>query len=223
MTAAAQPPWPGLTRRLDGPLVTLVPIAAHHEESLWQAAGADPEVWRSVTARAGDSREAFAAWFAQALDVASSGREGPFVTTDTTTGALLGSSRFLTLRPEHRGLEIGSTWLTRAAWGTGANAAAKLLMLEHAFERLGCMRVEFKTEAANERSRAALAALPARFEGVFSKHMLVRGGEVRDSAWYAVTDDDWPTVKAALETRVAARVAAKGTAGVAPRGGDLPR
>ena len=202
-------PWPGLTRQLDGPLVTLVPLASQHEAPLWDAASADPEVWRWVTVRVGDSREAFAAWFAQALAAAASGREGPFVTTDTATGRVLGSSRFLTLRPEHRGLEIGSTWLTRAAWGTGANTAAKLLMLEHAFECLGCMRVEFKTEAANERSRAALAALPARFEGVFRKHMLVRGGEVRDSAWYAVVDDDWPAVKALLEARVAASVAAR--------------
>ena len=202
-------PWPGLTRQLDGPLVTLVPLASQHEAPLWDAASADPEVWRWVTVRVGDSREAFAAWFAQALAAAASGHEGPFVTTDTATGRVLGSSRFLTLRPEHRGLEIGSTWLTRAAWGTGANTAAKLLMLEHAFECLGCMRVEFKTEAANARSRAALAALPARFEGVFRKHMLVRGGEVRDSAWYAVVDDDWPAVKAALEARVAARVAAR--------------
>ncbi|MEZ5102821.1 MAG: GNAT family protein, partial [Thermoleophilia bacterium] len=76
--------------------------------------------------------------------------------------------------------------------------------LEHAFERLGCMRVEFKTEATNERSRAALAALPARFEGIFRKHMLVRDGVVRDSAWYAITDDEWPDVKASLERRVAA-------------------
>ena len=202
-------PWPGLTRQLDGPLVTLVPLASQHEAPLWDAASADPEVWRWVTVRVGDSREAFAAWFAQALAAAASGHEGPFVTTVTATGRVLGSSRFLTLRPEHRGLEIGSTWLARAAWGTGANTAAKLLMLEHAFERLGCMRVEFKTEAANVRSRAALAALPARFEGVFRKHMLVRGGEVRDSAWYAVIDDDWPAVKAALEARVAARVAAR--------------
>ena len=205
----APPPWPGLTRQLDGPLVTLVPLAPQHEAPLWDAASADPGVWRWVTVRVGDSPEAFAAWFAQALAAAASGHEGPFVTTDTATGRVLGSSRFLTLRPEHRGLEIGSTWLTRAAWGTGANTAAKLLMLEHAFECLGCMRVEFKTEAANERSRAALAALPARFEGVFRKHMLVRGGEVRDSAWYAVVDDDWPAVKAALEARVAASVAAR--------------
>ena len=83
-----------------------------------------------------------------------------------------------------------------AAWGTGANTEAKLLLLQHAFEDEGFLRVEFKTDASNERARAALAALPAEFEGVFRKHMLVRGGERRDSAWYSVIDDDWPAVKA---------------------------
>lgn len=199
--------WAARTEVLAGPLVTLVPLAPAHEEPLWAAASADPEIWRWVTARSGDSREAWAAWMAQALEAQAAQREIPWVTTDTATGAVLGSSRLLTLRPEHRGAEIGSTWLTRAAWGTGANTAAKLLMLEHAFERLGCMRVEFKTEATNARSRAALAALPATFEGVFRKHMLVRGGDVRDSAYYAITDDDWPAVKAALTARVAGRVA----------------
>jgi N-acetyltransferase len=89
-----------------------------------------------------------------------------------------------------------------AAWGTGANVEAKLLLMQHAFEREGLLRVEFKTDARNERSRAALAALPAEFEGVFRKHMLVRGGERRDSAWYAVIDDDWPEVKANLQRRL---------------------
>ena len=108
----------------------------------------------------------------------------------------------MTVRPEHRGLEIGHTWLTPAAWGTGANAEAKFLLLEHAFERLGCVRVEFKTDARNERARAALAALPARFEGIFRKHMLVRDGESRDSAYYAITDDDWPSVRDSLSHRL---------------------
>ena len=89
-----------------------------------------------------------------------------------------------------------------AAWGTGANIEAKLLLMQHAFEDEGLLRVEFKTDARNERSRAALAALPAEFEGVFRKHMLVRGGERRDSAWYAVIDDDWPAVKANLQRRL---------------------
>ena len=111
----------------------------------------------------------------------------------------------MTLRPDDRVLEIGHSWVAPAAWGTGVNTEAKLLLLTHAFETLGCLRVEFKTDATNERARAALAAIPATFEGVFRKHMLVRGGQRRDSAWYSVIDDDWPAVKAALESRVAAR------------------
>jgi RimJ/RimL family protein N-acetyltransferase len=99
-------------------------------------------------------------------------------------------------------LEIGSTWMHPSTWGTGANAEAKYLLLRHAFETLGCRRVEFKTEAQNERARGALAALPAQFEGIHRKHMLVRNGERRDSAWYSVIDDEWPEVKAALEARI---------------------
>ena len=99
----------------------------------------------------------------------------PLVTVRREDDRVLGSTRFLALRPADRSIEIGWTWLTPEAWGTGANVEAKLLMLEHAFERLGCLRVELKTDARNERSRGAMAALPAEFEGVHRKHMLVRG------------------------------------------------
>jgi RimJ/RimL family protein N-acetyltransferase len=117
-------------------------------------------------------------------------------------GELVGHTSFLNDRPGDRVVEIGNTWLVPAAWSTGANAEAKMLLMQHAFEDEGYHRVEFKTDANNERSRAALAALPAEFEGVFRKHMLVRGGERRDSAWYAVIDDDWPAVKANLQRRL---------------------
>jgi RimJ/RimL family protein N-acetyltransferase len=117
-------------------------------------------------------------------------------------GELVGHTSFLNDRPGDRVVEIGNTWLVPAAWSTGANAEAKMLLMQHAFEDEGYRRVEFKTDAKNERSRAALAALPAEFEGVFRKHMLVRGGERRDSAWYAVIDDDWPAVKANLQRRL---------------------
>jgi len=146
----------------------------------------------------------FDRWLEDALGRAEAGEHVPFAVLDAGSRQPLGSTRYLSLRPEHRGLEIGWTWLTRPAWSTGANVEAKLLLLEHAFERLGCMRVEFKTDARNERSRRALAALPARFEGVFRKHMLVGndGTRLRDSAWYAIVDDDWPAGRENLERRL---------------------
>jgi RimJ/RimL family protein N-acetyltransferase len=153
------------------------------------------------------SDETFHAWMTEALARADAVLDAPFCVLRAGGGEALGSTRYLALRPEHRGLEIGWTWLSPAAWGTAANAEAKLLLMEHAFERLGCMRVEFKTDALNERSRAALESIGARFEGIHRRHMLVRGGELRDSAWYSVIDSDWPATKAALAARVAGKEA----------------
>jgi RimJ/RimL family protein N-acetyltransferase len=196
--------WERLAERLEGRLVVVEPLGRGHEEGLWEAAQ-DTDVWRWLPVNAIAERDAFRAWLDEALERAAAGLDVPFAVLDAGSGAPLGSTRYLALRPEHRGLEIGWTWLARSAWGTGANAEAKLLLLGHAFETLGCLRVEFKTDALNERSRAALEALPARFEGVFRKHMLVRDGQLRDSAWYAITDDEWPAVKANLERRLAAK------------------
>ena len=139
-----------------------------------------------------------------ALERTEAGLERAFATVLLADGKATGSTRYLNIHPEHRTLEIGWTWLTPTAWGTGANAEAKLLQLEHAFETLGYRRVEFKTDALNERARPALAALPAQFEGIFRKHMLVRDGVSRDSAWYSVVDDEWPEVRESLRARVAA-------------------
>ncbi len=195
--------WEGLAARLEGEIVVLEPLEPRHEAGLYEAARDMDWSWMFVDAAR--SREAFHAYFEAALEAMRSGVEVPFATLDAATGTPIGSTRFLALRPEHRGLEIGWTWLTRARWSSGANVEAKLLQLEHAFERAGCMRVEFKTDAKNERSRRALAALPAPFEGVFRKHMLVGDDRdrLRDSAYYAITDDDWPTVKANLQRRLA--------------------
>jgi N-acetyltransferase len=180
----------------------LEPIAPEHEEPMRQAA-ADPVVWRWMQIDA-STDDGFDTWFKHALGSAEAGVEIPFATVDCESGLVLGSTRFLTLRPEHRGAEIGNTWLARPAWASGANIEAKLLMLEHAFERAGAMRVEFKTDARNVESRRALEALPARFEGIFRKHMLIHAG-IRDSAYYAIVEDDWPEVKANLERRLKKR------------------
>ncbi|MFI4992545.1 MAG: GNAT family N-acetyltransferase [Solirubrobacterales bacterium] len=194
--------WDGLARRLEGKVVVLEPMEARHEDGLF-AAAQHPEIWEWL-APVGESREYFSEWFNTSLAESSAGREGVFVTLDRTTGEPIGSTRYLNLREPHRGLEIGWTWLTPSAWSTGANIEAKLLMLSHAFEDLRCMRVEFKTDARNERSRGALGALPARFEGIFRKHMLMPGVGVRDSAYYSITDDDWPEVRTNLEQRLTA-------------------
>lgn len=192
--------WDRLAERLEGRLVVLEPLTREHAEDLRRAA-ADPAVWRLLTV-AGHEPEVFDRWLESTLQAAEEGIEAPFAIILRESGEAVGSSRYLTLRPEHRGLEIGWTWHAPAVWGTGVNVEAKLLLLAHAFETLGCLRVEFKTDATNERSRAALEALPARFEGIFLKHMLVRGGERRDSAYYAITDDEWPAVRANLERRL---------------------
>ena len=200
---------PALAERLEGRVVVLEPLRRDHGPGLY-AAMQDAEVWHWLPIAQPSTEEAFAAWLDAALANAEAGVEVPFAQLRASDGAPIGGTRFMTIRPEHRGVEIGWTWLASSEWGTGANIEAKLLLMRHAFERVGCMRVEFKTDAKNERSRAALAALPARFEGVFRKHMLVRDGQLRDSAWYAVTDDDWPEVEAALEARLDAKLDSRG-------------
>jgi N-acetyltransferase len=171
--------------------VRFEPLEPRHEEALWEVAQ-DERTWRLMKVRGDESREAFHAWF-EAVELGFA---------HFFDGELIGHTSYMSRRPSDRVVEIGNTWLRPEAWGTGANTEAKYLLLRHAFEDEGYLRVEFKTDATNERARAALAALPAEFEGVFRKHMLVRGGERRDSAWYAVIDDDWPKVKASLERRL---------------------
>jgi N-acetyltransferase len=171
--------------------VRLVPLEPSHEDALWEIAR-DKRTWRWMRVRGDVSRERFHEWFGS-VDLGF---------LHYFDGELVGHTSYLNAREDDRVVEIGNTWLASRAWGTGANTEAKLLLLQHAFEDEGYLRVEFKTDAANGRSRAALAALPAEFEGVFRKHMLVRGGERRDSAWYAVIDDDWPQVKASLQRRL---------------------
>ncbi|HEY3205852.1 MAG TPA: GNAT family protein [Gaiellaceae bacterium] len=194
--------WHDLMQRLEGRLIALEPIREEHREPL-RAAAADPVIWAWMQID-GSEPEGFDRWFAHALREAEAEREAPFVIIQCEGGAVLGSTRYMAVRPEHRGVEIGNTWLVQSAWSTGANVEAKLLMLEHAFERVGAMRVEFKTDARNVESRRALEALPATFEGILRKHMLIHAG-IRDSAYYAITDDDWPAVKTNLERRLQAR------------------
>lgn len=190
---------------LAGGRVRLEPLKPEHLPGL-VAAGADPATWTWMHAPLTDEAS-MRAWVEDALRARDAGTEVPFATVDAATGRVLGSTRFMSIAPAHRRLEIGWTWLAPAAHGTGANSEAKLLMLEHAFERLGALRVEFKTDALNVRSRAALAAIGGTFEGIFRRHQLMAGGRVRDSASYAITDEDWPAVRERLRARLAGQAA----------------
>jgi len=189
---------------LEGRIVRLEPLSPAHEQGLWDASR-DPQTWRWLSVLQPQTPEAWHAYMEQALAAAEEGREIPFSTVSQAAGRPIGSTRFLALRPEHRSVEIGWTWLHPSAWGTGANVEAKLLQLRHAFESWGCRRVELKTDALNERARGALEALGAAFEGIHRKHMVVRAGESRDSAWYSVLDDEWPAMRARLELRLSGK------------------
>ena len=186
---------------LHGELVRLEPLAAEHEAGLWDASR-DPRIWKWMSIVQPQTPKELQAFVESALTAAAAGTELPFATIRQSDGRVVGSSRYLALHPEHRSLEIGWTWLDPELWRTGANVEAKLLMLGDAFERLACRRVELKTDAQNERSRAAMEALPAQFEGIHRRHMLVRDGENRDSAWYSVIAEEWIDVRENLQRRL---------------------
>lgn len=177
---------------LAGRRVRLEPLSLRHLDDL-VAVGLDPAIWALTIARPTD-RPGIKAWLTSAL----TGSDVPFATIDLAGGRAVGSTRFMSIAPEHRRLEIGWTWVGTAFQRTGANREAKLLQLSHAFEVLGANRVEFKTDARNEKSRAALLGIGATFEGIFRSHMIMPTGPLRDSAWYSVIAEEWPVVKARL-------------------------
>ena len=192
-----------LASPLRGSLVSLEPLTERHVEDL-RAAASDPRVSRWLPVPLHEPSW-FTWWREDARDAWATRRDVTFATVRRADGVAIGSTRFMELRERDASVEIGWTWLAPAAWGTGVNVEAKLLMLARAFEQAGCVRVELKTDARNERSRAAMAALPAQFEGIHRRHRLLLDGSHRDSAWYSVIDGEWPDVRANLERRLAAR------------------
>jgi RimJ/RimL family protein N-acetyltransferase len=177
---------------LVGTIVRVEPIEERHREGLREAAEREPHIHRYTNMYS----FGFDRWFDLALE---SDREVPFVVV--VDGKPAGSSRYLNVEPFHKRLEIGWTWLERAHWGTGANVETKYLLLRRAFEDWDAMRVEFKTDARNLRVRGALLGVGGTFEGIFRKHMVLPDS-IRDSAYYAIVDDDWPRVRRMLEEKI---------------------
>lgn len=182
---------------LEGRRVRLVPLEFAHVPALAEVA-LEPALWQWTLARPTDEA-GLRAWAEAAIAGRDAGTELPFVTLEAATGRPIGSSRYLNIVLDHRRLEIGWTWVAPPWQRTGANREAKLLMLSHAFDTLGCRRVEFKTDSRNEPSRTALLGIGAQFEGIFRNHMVMPDGRMRHSAYYSVIDDEWPAVKARLE------------------------
>lgn len=188
---------------LEGEHVRLEPLAREHFARLTEV-GLDPELWRwtaTVIESADDMRE----YLETALRGQEQGTALPFATVERATGRVVGSTRYANIDRANRRLEIGWTWLAAPWQRTALNTEAKYLMLRHAFETLGCIRVELKTDVLNAKSRAAMLRMGAIEEGVLRKHIITSGGRLRDTIYYSVLDDEWPAVRAGLEARMARR------------------
>ena len=198
---AAPKPWVAPVT-LEGRIVRLEPLGLEHLEGL-AAVAFDPAIWRWTIARPTDLA-GLRTWLEAAVAAQQAGTELPFATVDVATGRPIGSTRFLSIVPEHRRLEIGWTWVAPSHQRRGANQEAKYLQLRHAFEDLGANRVEFKTDSRNEKANPALRSIGAQFEGTFRNHIVMPDGPLRHSNYYAVVVEDWPNVKAMLEARIEA-------------------
>lgn len=197
---AAPPDWVQPVT-LEGSIVRLEPLSAAHLDGLAEVAF-EPAIWRWTLARPVDI-DSLRSWLESAVANAEAGIERPFATLDARTGKPIGSTRFMSIVPDHRRLEIGWTWVASAWQRRGANQEAKYLQLRHAFEDLEANRVEFKTDASNEKANPALLAIGATFEGTFRNHMVMPDQRLRHSNYYSVTVEDWPAAKARLEERLA--------------------
>ena len=168
--------------------------------------GLDPEIWR-LTVAVVRTPDEMRSYMQSALRLQAEGSSLPFVTIERSSGRIVGSTRFGNYDPENRRIEIGWTWLAPAWQRTATNTEAKYLMLTHAFEQLGCVRVELKTDVLNSASRNAILRIGAKEEGIFRKHTLMWTGRYRDSIYYSILDEEWPQVKAHLETLLIRRPA----------------
>lgn len=180
---------------LQGRHVRLEPLAQSHEAALWEA-GRHPDLWALIPYRVHTPDE-MAAYIRTALDHQAAGSALPFATVNQASGEVIGSTRYMNVDPANRRLEIGATWIAKPWQRTAINTEAKYLMLRHAFETLGCIRVQLKTDRRNERSRRAIERIGGQFEGILRNHMIQYYG-LRDSAYYSIIDTEWPAVKADL-------------------------
>ena len=186
--------------RLEGQNIRLEPLSLTHHAQLCDV-GLDEELWRWIP-QAVRTPEEMRAYIGTALEWQSAGTAIPFATIERTTGRAIGTTRFANIDRANRHVEIGWTWLGKKWQRTAANTEAKYLMLRHAFETWRCLRVEFKTDSLNERSRAALLRIGAKEEGIFRNHVITWSGRIRHSVYLSIIDSEWPVVKTRLQDKL---------------------
>lgn len=185
---------------LEGQWVHLEPLTLDYTEALLSVSQYE-EIWQYFPSSL-ITRDKMCAWLSDTLAAQQAGTALPFVIVQRNPERVIGSTRYMNIVPHDRGLEIGGTWLTPDVWRTPINTECKYLLLQHAFEHLGCIRVQLKTDSRNQRSRTAIERLGAQFEGILRHHMIVRDGYYRDSAFYSIIDKEWPAVKARLTEKM---------------------
>lgn len=185
---------------LEGKSIRLEALAASHADALLAAAQA-PEIWTwmptVLTTRAAIDR-----WIADTLKRTAEGSEFAFAVVARGGDRVVGSTRYMDVQTAHRGVEIGWTWYAPDVWGTAVNPETKYLLLRHAFEEWGAIRVCLKTDARNLHSQAAIRKLGARYEGTLRNHRIRGDGTLRDSVLYSIVREEWPAVRASLEQRI---------------------
>jgi RimJ/RimL family protein N-acetyltransferase/GNAT superfamily N-acetyltransferase len=185
---------------LEGRHVRLEPLAESHHAALCEV-GLDPELWRWIPTPV-TTPEGMAAYIRLALEWQAAGTALPFVTIERDSNTIIGSTRYMNIDKPNRRVEIGATWIARPWQRTMVNTEAKYLMLRHAFETLGCIRVELKTDSLNRRSRNAILRIGAREEGIFRNHMTTSTGRLRHSVYFSIVDSEWVQVRANLEAKL---------------------
>jgi len=185
---------------LEGTHVRLEPLQESHLDALCEV-GLDPDLWKWIPIQVLD-RDQMLGYIRAALSDQKKGISLPFATIDRKSNKVIGSTRFLNIDLPNKRVEIGATWIAQPFQRTVINTEAKYLMMRHAFETLGCNRVEWKTDSLNTKSRNAILRLGATQEGIFRQHMVTWSGRLRDTVYFSVIAPEWPEVKKALEAKI---------------------
>ena len=183
---------------LTGSFVHLEPLTEAHVPAL-AAVGCDDRIWRLMLYGMIRTQEDMRVWVQELLRRQAAGTDLPFVVVHLESGHVVGATRYLEMRPSHKSLELGGTWYAMDFQRTVVNTECKYLLLKYAFETLGCIRVQFKVDARNERSIRAIERIGAVREGVLRNHFILQDGTIRDSIYYSIVDREWPDAKIRLE------------------------